>query len=392
METQYKVVTDGKLCDGVDAEQFVQAFVQAFKVTDDQARKLLATGQTVTLKDNLDKATAEKFQRVLEGQIGLQVRLVPKESLSLGGESAPAGTGARCPKCGSDRVEGDECLACGVIISRYLARQAQMAEEKASIYAPPSADVSPGNKEYADGEFELRKLAAGNGLHWITGGWRHFTGNPGAWIVAFIIWILIGLVAGLIPFLGSLAINILSPVFIAGFMLGASEQEHGGDFTIQHLFAGFSADFGKLVIAGLLYLGAAIIVVAITFAIIALTGFGSFMQQAEAGSFGQGPGVISILVLSLVVSTLLVVMTMAFWFVPLLVVFDGIAPLQAIPLSFSACWKNVMPFLIYGLVATGLAFVAMIPLGLGLIVLAPVMMASIYVSYRDIFHGVAPAA
>jgi uncharacterized membrane protein len=61
-------------------------------------------------------------------------------------------------------------------------------------------------------------------------------------------------------------------------------------------------------------------------------------------------------------------------------------------MSFAACWKNALAFLVYGLVAFGLALLAMLTLGLGFIVFAPVMMASIYVSYRDIFHGVAPAA
>jgi uncharacterized membrane protein len=405
MDTQYKVVTEGKLREGVEEEHFVRAFAQTFKVPEDKARKLLAAGRAVTLKDNLDKDTAEKFRRVLEEQIGLQVVVEAKASptsLSLAPmdtdltgeqaeEAAPDATGVRCPKCGSDQVVGDDCLACGIIISRYLARQAQAAEEEPSIYAAPTANVVPDKEEPDDDEFGLRKVDAGSGWHWLVGGWRHFVANPVAWIVALIIWYLIVLGAGLIPFIGSLAVNILSPVFIAGFMLGASEQERGGDFTIQHVFAGFSTEFGKLVQAGLLYLVGGVIVGLVIFAFIAMSGFTAFLHQAQAGASAE-PNVGFIMLLILVAFILMAVMSMAFWFVPLLVVFDGVSPIQAIPMSFSACWKNALAFLIYGLVAFGLALVAMIPVGLGLFVFAPVMMASIYVAYREIFHGAAPAA
>ena len=45
-----------------------------------------------------------------------------------------------------------------------------------------------------------------------------------------------------------------------------------------------------------------------------------------------------------------------------------------------------MPFLVYGLVGFVLAVVATIPVLLGWFVLAPVGMASMYTSYRDIFY------
>lgn len=403
MSTQYRIVTEGKLREGVDPEQFVHAFVQMFKVPEDKARKLLAAGRAVTLKDNLDKDTAEKFQRVLEGQTGLEVRVEAIASLSLmsdgaevvdrqSEEPAPSDTAERCPKCGSDRVVGDDCLACGIIISRYRARQTQTADETPSIYAAPTSNVLPDKEEPGYEEFGVRKVDAGNGWHWIVGGWRHFTGNPVAWIAALVVWYIIILVANLIPFIGPLAINILSPVFIAGFMLGASEQDNGGDFTFQHLFAGFSADLGKLVQVGLLYLAGSVIVGLVVFVFFGLMGLGSLMHNVSGAASGGGPGVITILLLILIVMTVAILLSMAFWYVPLLVVFDELGPMQAIPMSFSACWRNAIPFLIYGLVAGGLAVVAVIPFGLGLLVFAPVMIASIYVSYRDIFHGSSLAA
>jgi uncharacterized membrane protein len=49
----------------------------------------------------------------------------------------------------------------------------------------------------------------------------------------------------------------------------------------------------------------------------------------------------------------------------------------------------MLPFLLYGIVMIVLAILASIPLGLGLLVLIPVMLASMYTAYRDIYY---PAA
>jgi len=57
----------------------------------------------------------------------------------------------------------------------------------------------------------------------------------------------------------------------------------------------------------------------------------------------------------------------------------------AIKQSFGACLKNIVPFLIYGVVAFVLSIVATIPFGLGWLVLGPVLAASVYTAYQDIF-------
>jgi uncharacterized membrane protein len=82
---------------------------------------------------------------------------------------------------------------------------------------------------------------------------------------------------------------------------------------------------------------------------------------------------------------LLVPLLMAYWFAPALVVFDNMPALEAMKLSFAACWRNMAPFLVYGLVTFVLAMLAAIPFGLGFLVLVPTVTASFYASYRDVF-------
>ena len=89
--------------------------------------------------------------------------------------------------------------------------------------------------------------------------------------------------------------------------------------------------------------------------------------------------------LLLVILALFIPVSMAVWFAPALVALDGIDPLTALKWSFFACLKNIWSFLVYGLVMLGLAIVATIPMGLGWLLLGPVIMASVYTAYRDIF-------
>jgi hypothetical protein len=84
---------------------------------------------------------------------------------------------------------------------------------------------------------------------------------------------------------------------------------------------------------------------------------------------------------------------MAVWFAPLLVFFNNVKPLAALMLSLWACLKNILPLLIYSMavlvplvILTPLSLAARQP-DLGLWLLAPILVPSIYVSYKDLFVG-----
>ena len=84
-------------------------------------------------------------------------------------------------------------------------------------------------------------------------------------------------------------------------------------------------------------------------------------------------------------------LTMACWFSPLLVYLHDMKPLPAMWMSLKACLQNIMPFLFYGM-AGFLALMVVTPvslathiLDLGMWLLAPVVIPSIYAGYKDIF-------
>ena len=93
-------------------------------------------------------------------------------------------------------------------------------------------------------------------------------------------------------------------------------------------------------------------------------------------------GVMLALLFSLLLS---IPLLMALWFSPALVLFNGMPPWQALRASFDACLQNALPFLLYGLIITVLAFFATLPMLLGYLVLIPLIAGSVYAAYRDIF-------
>ncbi|MBE7461439.1 MAG: hypothetical protein DPW12_12930 [Rhodocyclaceae bacterium] len=226
-------------------------------------------------------------------------------------------------------------------------------------------------------------MAAGRGIEWLKQGWQLFTKNPGMWIAIAVILMVVFIVLSFIPVIGGLAAQFLMPVFAGGILLGCRSLSEGGEFGIDTLFAGFKQNTTNLVLVGVFYLVGVIAITVLVF----LIGGGAALT---GGLIGRGPGVGMAIggffVALLVMLALMVPLAMAVWFAPALVVFRDIAPLEAMKASFFACLKNIVPFLVYGVIVFVLCVVAMIPFGLGMLVMVPVLMGALYSSYVEIFE------
>ncbi len=226
-----------------------------------------------------------------------------------------------------------------------------------------------------------RSVAAGRGWDWIAAGWDLFKRQAGMWIALVLVAFVIFLVLAFIPFIGSIASVVLTPVFGAGIVLGCRAIEEGRELEIGHLFAGFKEKLAPLAAVGAIYLGSTIVIVGV---MVLIAGVGVFGMAA--GGSGVAPAAVLTMMLGVLVAlALLVPVVMAIWFAPALVVFHDKGAVEAMKESFTGCLRNIVPFLVYGVVMLLLSVLATIPLGLGWLVLGPVLAATLYTGYKDIY-------
>jgi len=236
--------------------------------------------------------------------------------------------------------------------------------------------------EAAMGAVEARGVDAGRGLSWWTEAWALFMKNAGMWIVLGLILLVAFVVLSFVPLLGPLVGSLVAPVFAGSWLLAARKLEAGGALAVDDLLAGFKEKLTPLLVLGALLLVATLVIGAVAMAF----GFGAAMGlggvQGSGGVMAaMGGGMLAVLV-GLALGLLL---AMAFWFAPALVVFRDMAPVDALKASVFASLKNIVPFLLYSVIYFIAAIVASIPFGLGWVVLVPVLLLTVYVSYKDVF-------
>jgi len=247
---------------------------------------------------------------------------------------------------------------------------------------PPGAEIDPDLKLVLPGQ----GLPAGAGWEWIQVGWNLFTRAPLMWIVALIIIFVIAMAVSLFPFIGQIVFQVIQPVIAGGLVVACRQLEKGGEFELEHLFAGFSKRFVPLMLVGVFLVVGYIVLFLVFLAFVGVGLIGAFASGDPEAALASGAvSMMSILLGTLVMLALLVPLMAAYWFAPALVMMHDMKPLAAMKESFFSCFRNFIPFLLYGIVMTVAMFIAVIPFGLGLLVWFPVAITSTYAAYRGIF-------
>jgi len=231
-----------------------------------------------------------------------------------------------------------------------------------------------------------KREEVGDGWTWIAQGWTLFAKAPLMWVISMVIVFVVMIAVSLVPMIGSLVFQVLQAVIAGGFVVACRSLEKGDDFDLEHLFAGFRKRFAPLAIVGLLLLAGWVGIILVFGAFVGFSILGAFLTgdpEAMMASMMASIGVI--LLGTLVVLGLSVPLMAAYWFAPALVMMHDMKPVEAMKASFFACFRNFVPFILYGLVMLVAAIVAVIPFGLGMLVWVPLAITSTYVAYRRIF-------
>ena len=269
--------------------------------------------------------------------------------------------------------------------------------------APEAAlDTATGTPEALQ---EPRRVGAGRGAAWIGRAFDLFRAHWLLWLGMIVVMGLILMALALVPVL-NLAGSVIMPVFIGGVMLAASQADTAGSTPFGTLFRGFRDHFIQLIGVGVMSLLGLLAYMAFAFGILFGTGLWPAMQGGEVDP-AMAENMATTMPLAILGGMALTIpFVMATWFAPALVTIHRTDLLAALRMSFIACLRNILPFLVYGLVFLvlflGLGILLML-LGLAspilagvgyfavLLVLGPVVLLTQYTAHRDIYLAPEPA-
>lgn len=227
---------------------------------------------------------------------------------------------------------------------------------------------------------------AGAAVEWMKTGYRLFTPAVVPWMGMSAAFFLAAFGISLIPVIGPLALELLSPFLVAAYMAAAQAAERGEPTGLIHVGAGFYRGRNALLVIGVVYLVAHLVVGQVMTLIggdaverlLTLTVRPQEMDPEEMRAL------LDRAMPALLTGTVLFTpLLMATWFAPALALFEDFPPGKAMFWSLWACLVNWRPMILYGLLLSLLGMLALvIPLGLGLLLFLPMAMTSTYAAYR----------
>lgn len=257
---------------------------------------------------------------------------------------------------------------------------------------------------------QARRLTAREGWRWLGASLAIFLKNPPMLTLILIAYWLTLATANIIPLLGPVIATIAIPAFSVSLMNAVRKIDSGQPLFLSTLFSGFQKETKTLVTLGGLYLGATLVALGAS----AIADGGLFLQTMLGDAKPSPEEVASgeFLAAAQIALILMMPVVMAWWYAPVLAAWHGFSAGKALFFSLAACLRNWRAFLAYtacalffGGLLPGLllgVLVSLMPAAAGIVptlitlplmfVLAPTLVASFYVSYREVFSEDPPPA
>jgi uncharacterized membrane protein YhaH (DUF805 family) len=176
---KYKIVFKGELMPDSELDAVKDQLAKLFK-SDHTKINALFDGGPIALKRDLSDEEADKYLAALqrtgakvykEADLAASLSLVATDDHDGPATEPVSSTHMSCPKCGHHQVKAAICEACGIVIDKFIARQAELADSapvtpptattvsapaaaspplSATPYAPPTANVAETLPEFAE--------------------------------------------------------------------------------------------------------------------------------------------------------------------------------------------------------------------------------------------------
>lgn len=254
---------------------------------------------------------------------------------------------------------------------------------------------------------QARKLTAAQGWRWLAEGYAIYRKAPSRLgMVVMGYWMCV-LLLNAIPVVGAILTSILIPALSLGVMDACRKIEQGQQVEPITLFSAFTAPLkanrATLFLLGGSYLFCTFVVLSIS--VLVDSGQLLSLMTGQIAVTEETLAAPSIPFAALTVLILLLPVLMAYWYAPILSGWYGLPITKSLFFSLIACIRNSSAFLAFGVsfvlygallpVTILSALSTLLPQASGLLsalvlvpmvmVFAPTVMASFYVSYRDVF-------
>lgn len=238
---------------------------------------------------------------------------------------------------------------------------------------------------------EIKKLNAARGWIWIKQGYQLIMLSPILAITTALMGALAIFLAMMIPFIGPLIAILLMPIMLAGYMRICRSLEENEEIELTDLLAGFKKHTPALVSLGA-FLMMGMLLASAVMVFVGGDQLSTLMEEVRVTDNPQvlinaimtaGGGVALAILLGF---SLVLILIVAWQYAPMLVFFSGVPPFMALRDGFVGTLRNIVPYTVYSLIMQLLALMlGVLPFGIGMILLLPLGLTSLYVSYRNIF-------
>jgi uncharacterized membrane protein len=223
----------------------------------------------------------------------------------------------------------------------------------------------------------MRTVSAEHGSQWIANAWTLFRQRPAVWVALGAIYLAVTLVLATLPFAADLT-SVFTVLWAGGMTAAAQTCATTGIVRIADAFDGIREKLRPLFAASLVALLASLVCDVAGARISA--GFHLLISADPATSAGGTPWLAALLYAVVALGG-----SMALWLAPSLIVLYDTTPGAALKASLLAICRNPWPTLVYGAFVAGLVLAALVSLGIGLVVVAPLVYLSTYAASRDLF-------
>ena len=164
-QARFKIVFNGELMPDISLETAKENLARLFK-SDLTRINSLFSGGNVDIKRDLSENEADQYLKALqsagakvrkEQDLAASLSLVETDDHRAESSEVESNVPMTCPKCGHRQSKAIECSACGIVIEKFIARQAMLAENPPEVvsaaatpYATPKAAVAETLPEFGE--------------------------------------------------------------------------------------------------------------------------------------------------------------------------------------------------------------------------------------------------